>query len=57
MPEPNDPPSVSSPPPAAMPPAEPDDPRTRLHELARQLIRSRNHKLMADYLRLRRSIR
>jgi hypothetical protein len=34
-----------------------DDPRTRLHRLAAELIRSHNRRLVVEYLRLRRAIR
>jgi len=48
---------VSSPPPAQRPPAAEPDPAARLHELARELARSRNRRLMIEFLRLRRSLR
>jgi hypothetical protein len=36
----------------------PDDaPRARLHQLARELIRVRNRRLLVEYLRLRRALR
>lgn len=47
----------SSPPPAAMPPAQEHDPGARLHELARELLRNRSRALLLEYLRLRKSFR
>jgi hypothetical protein len=45
-------------PPAAPAPARQEfDPRARLHELALELVRSRNRRLMIEYLRLRRAAR
>ena len=45
-------------PPAAPAPARQEfDPRARLHELALELVRSRNRRLMVEYLRLRRAAR
>ena len=51
--------SVESPPPAPMPARDDtvDDPRTHLHRLAAELIRSHNRKLVIEYLRLRRALR
>jgi hypothetical protein len=50
--------SIESPPPAPMPAREPDpDPRVRLHELAEQLIRAGNRRVLVEYLRLRRALR
>jgi hypothetical protein len=49
--------AVSSPPPAERPAAMPPDPAARLHELARELVRSRNRRLMMEFLRLRRALR
>jgi hypothetical protein len=34
-----------------------DEPRLALHRLARQLMQTRNRKMLVEYLRLRRSIR
>ena len=48
---------VSSPPPAERPAAAMPDPAARLHELARELTRSRNRRLIMEFLRLRRSLR
>jgi hypothetical protein len=45
-------------PPAAPAPARQEfDPRARLHELALELVRTRNRRLMVEYLRLRRAVR
>ena len=51
--------SIESPPPAPMPARDEtvDDPRTHLHRLAAELIRSHNRKLVIEYLRLRRALR
>ena len=51
--------SIESPPPAPMPARDDiaDDPRTHLHRLAAELIRSHNRKLVVEYLRLRRALR
>ena len=51
--------SIESPPPAPMPARDEtaDDPRTHLHRLAAELIRSHNRKLVLEYLRLRRALR
>ena len=46
-----------SPPPAPAPARQEFDPRARLHELALELVRSRNRRLMIEYLRLRRAAR
>jgi len=48
---------VEGPPPAAQPPKTKIDPAARLHELARELARTRNRRLLMEYLRLRRAIR
>ena len=46
-----------SPPPAAQPPHdEAPDPRTKLLQLAGELMRSHNRRLVIEYLRLRRAI-
>lgn len=45
-------------PPAAEAPAKVEvDPRTRLMELARELVRRRAPRLLMEYLRLRRMVR
>jgi hypothetical protein len=44
-----------SPPGAAMPERREVDPRARLHELALELTRTRNRRLLVEYLRLRRA--
>ena len=46
-----------SPPAAGMPAREEPDPRAKLHQLAAELARSHNRRLIAEYLRLRRAIR
>jgi hypothetical protein len=46
-----------SPPAAAMPAHVEPDPRARLHELAAELARSHNRRLIIEYLRLRRAVR
>ena len=49
--------SCESPPPAPSPAREPiEDPRTRLLQLAAELMRSQNRRLVIEYLRLRRAI-
>jgi hypothetical protein len=52
-------PSCESPPVAAIPAQEsPDDePRRRLHQLAHELTRTHNRRLVVEYLRLRRAFR
>ena len=48
-----------SPPPAAQPPRETDtsaEPRARLLQLAAELMRSHNRRLVIEYLRLRRAL-
>ena len=46
-----------SPPPAAQPPRdELPDPRMRLLQLAAELARSRNRRMLAEFLRLRRAV-
>ncbi len=59
MPEPTDAPAapIEAPPPAMRPTETEDDPRTRLHQLAQELIRTRNRRLLVEYLRLRRAAR
>jgi hypothetical protein len=49
--------AISSPPAAAVPVKLQEDPVARLRELARELARVRNRRLLAEYLRLRRSAR
>ena len=46
-----------SPPAAAMPVREEVDPRTRLHQLAAELARTHNRRLVLEYLALRRAVR
>ena len=49
--------AYQSPPAAPMPPAESEpDPRARLLQLAGELARSQNRRLLAEFLRLRRAI-
>ena len=47
--------TFESPPPAAMPERREVDPRARLHELALELVRTQNRRLLVEYLRLRRA--
>ena len=50
-------PPCESPPPAAQPPRDDlPDPRVRLLQLAAELMRSHNRRLVIEYLRLRRSL-
>lgn len=51
--------SIESLPPAPMPARDDtvDDPRTHLHRLAAELIRTHNRRLVIEYLRLRRAMR
>ena len=44
-----------SPPVAALPMRREFDPRARLHELALELVRTQNRRLLVEYLRLRRA--
>lgn len=46
-------------PPAAPQPARDDssDARSRLHQLAQELVRSRNRRLLTEFLQLRRAMR
>ena len=46
-----------SPPPAAAPERREYDPRARLHELALELVRTQNRRVLIEYLRLRRASR
>jgi hypothetical protein len=46
-----------SPPAAPLPERREFDPRARLHELAVELVRTRNRRLLMEYLRLRRAVR
>jgi hypothetical protein len=49
---------IESPPPAAQPVREIEpDPRARLHKLAQELIRSRNRRVLIEFLQLRRALR
>ncbi len=50
-------PVVEGPPPAAQPARQEPDPSGRLHEMARELMRTRNRRLLIEYLRLRRMVR
>ena len=50
-------PSCESPPPAAQPPRDDaPDPRIKLSQLAAELMRSHNRRLVIEYLRLRRAV-
>jgi hypothetical protein len=49
--------TVESPPPAPQPAVSEPDPRARLNELAAELVRSHNRRLIVEYLRLRRTLR
>jgi hypothetical protein len=46
-----------SPPPAAAPQRSEYDPSARLHELALELVRTQNRRLLIEYLRVRRAAR
>ena len=46
-----------SPPAAAAPERREFDPRARLHELALELVRTQNRRLLIEYLRARRAMR
>ena len=48
---------VDGPPPAAQPARQEPDPSGRLHEMARELMRTQNRRLLLEYLRLRRVVR
>ena len=48
--------AIESPPPAAMPARETSDPRARLHQLALELVRTKNRRLLVEYLQLRRNL-
>jgi len=50
-------PPLESPPPAAQPARSDPDPRTRLHQLASELMYSRNRRLLIEFLQLRRALR
>ena len=51
-------PPIESPPPAAQPPRESaPDPRSRLHQLATELMRTRNRRVLIEFLQLRRALR
>ena len=43
-----------SPPASPMPERREHDPRARLHELALELVKTQNRRLLVEYLRLRR---
>ena len=47
--------AVGSPPVAPRPERREEDPRARLHELAIELVRTQNRRLLMEYLRLRRA--
>jgi hypothetical protein len=47
--------AVGSPPVAPRPERREADPRARLHELAIELVRTQNRRLLMEYLRLRRA--
>ena len=49
--------AFSSPPASAAPVKREEDPAQRLHEMARELMKARNRKLMLEYLRLRSAMR
>jgi hypothetical protein len=56
-PSPSQQPSCESPPPAPQPPRELEpDPRGRLLQIAAELTRSQNRRLVIEYLRLRRAV-
>ena len=52
-----EPAGFSSPPAASVPVKREEDPAQKLHEMARELMRARNRKLMLEYLRLRSALR
>ena len=52
-----EPAKFESPPPAPAPAKREFDPRARLHELAIELVKTRNRRLLIEYLRLRRAAR
>ena len=54
--QPDDAPAFESPPPAAMPERRAFDPQARLAELAVELVRTQNRRLLVEYLRLRRAV-
>jgi hypothetical protein len=47
----------SSPPAAAVPVKREEDAAQKLHEMARELMRARNRRMMVEYLRLRSALR
>ena len=50
-------PVVESPPPAPQPARDPlPDPRLKLQKLARELMRTRSRRLLAEYLHARRAV-
>ena len=51
------PPAFDSPPPAPAAERREFDPRTRLHEIALALVKTRDRRLLLEYLQLRRAVR
>ena len=51
------PPAFDSPPPAPVAERREFDPRTRLHEIALALVKTRDRRLLLEYLQLRRAVR
>jgi hypothetical protein len=49
--------AIGCPPPAERVPDAPSDPRAELLQLAATLARTRSHRLLIEYLRLRRAVR
>jgi hypothetical protein len=49
--------AIGSPPAAPQPERRAFDPRARLHELAMELVRTRNRRLLVEYLQVRRAVR
>jgi hypothetical protein len=51
--------TIESPPPTPQPArsSSNDDPRSRLHRLAMQLLRTQNRRLLVEFLTLRRTMR
>ena len=47
----------SSPPASAVPVKREEDAAQRLHEMARELMKARNRRMMLEYLRLRSALR
>jgi hypothetical protein len=48
---------ISSPPPAAQPAKEADDPAAQIRKLREKLMQSRDRHVLMEYLRLRRAMR